>query len=424
VTTTILRECIIITLMSLPTSEPIPMPEDELPPARRRRMRRLVVPEAGDEQTDLLDEIGKSATPGAEFYISALLAGGVAGLGLLLDSPALVVLAALLAPFMAPMMGVPLATVAGSAAFFFRSLSSLVIGGVIFLLTGSLAGWAARLFPPGPMVQASSHLILGWPNLLLLTVGMVLSVVLMVRSAQQRPLVSSVAVAYAVYLPLSAAGFGLTSGLPLAWEGGLVVFLAHLIWAALAGTLTLVVLGLRPLRPLSYILTAGYVLACLTGALLFFLSSDAAVRVPVFPQVTLPAGLAVKPSITPKTPLETVAAEMTSEPTQTASPRPIGSLTPTRTLVPSGTPTITVTPAPTPVWARIAVKGGNGAYIRGEPKYDALIVASLLNGNIVEVMPDVMVNDGVTWAKVRTADNKEGWIVRSFLATATPAPGW
>nr|HMN63326.1 hypothetical protein [Anaerolinea sp.] len=79
--------------MSLPTSQPIPSPEEELPPARRRRMRRLVVPQGVDEQADVLDEIGKRSTPGAEFYISALLAGTVAGVGFLLDSPALVVLA-------------------------------------------------------------------------------------------------------------------------------------------------------------------------------------------------------------------------------------------------------------------------------------------------------------------------------------------
>ena len=50
-------------------------------------MRRLVRAGSGDEQAALLDEIGKTATPGAEFYISSLLAGLVAGLGLLLDSP-------------------------------------------------------------------------------------------------------------------------------------------------------------------------------------------------------------------------------------------------------------------------------------------------------------------------------------------------
>jgi SH3-like domain-containing protein len=85
---------------------------------------------------------------------------------------------------------------------------------------------------------------------------------------------------------------------------------------------------------------------------------------------------------------------------------------------------MTVTPQPTPVWARINVKGSNGAVIRAEPGYNAAIVKSLLNGIIVEVLNEVATADGATWVKIRTADGVEGWIVRALLATATPAPGW
>lgn len=414
--------------MSLPASEPIPMPEDELPPARRRRLKRLVVPEDGDEQTRLLDELGKRAIPGAEFYLSALLAGIAAGVGFLFDSPALVVLSALLAPFMGPVMGIPLATIAGSGAFFFRSLGGLMIGSVIFLLTGTLSGWVARLFPPQSTAQVSYHITFTWADVALLTTGMVLALALMVRNPHQRPLVASVAVAYALYLPLSAAGFGLTSGAPLAWEMGLLVFLAHLIWAALAGTLALVILGLRPMRFLSYALTGAYALACLAGALIYFLSSDAAIRTPV-----QGAGLAVQPIPSPTQPVISTMAggapgQATPQPEMTdtllSPPTETPTLRMTNTLVPTRTATISVTPEPTPVWARINARGGDGAFIRSEPRYDAEIVVSLLNGNIVEVLLDVATADGVTWVKVRTADQREGWIVRSLLATATPAPGW
>lgn len=415
--------------MSLPTSQPIPSPEEELPPARRRRMRRLVVPQGGDEQADVLDEIGKRSTPGAEFYISALLAGVVAGLGFLLDSPALVVLAVLMAPFMGPAIGIAIATVAGSAGFFARSLGSLVIGGIIFLLTGSLAGFFARLFPPATLVQASHHLAFDWTDLVLLTVGSAVTVMLMARSAQQRPQVSSVAVAYGVFLPLSAAGFSLASGAPLAWESGLVIFVGSLVWVALAGTVTLALLGLRPLRVLSYVLVGAYALACVSGLLVFILSSNAAVREPDPPQVTLPAlaqvsPTAVKPSqpAPESTPAPSAAPDL--DPTLTLAPLPTRTPEATHTLVPTRTPTITVTPQATPVWARINAKGSNGAYIREEPRYDALIVVSLLNGNIVEVLDEVQANDGATWVKVKTPNGKEGWIVRSLLATATPAPGW
>ncbi len=132
--------------MSLPASEPIPLPEEELPPARRRRLRRMVIPEHHDEQSAFLDDLGERTTPGAEFFLSALLAGLVTGIALMLDSPALVVLAALLAPFMAPVLGMGVAGVAGSTGFLLRSLVSALIGGLIFFLTGTLTGIPARLF--------------------------------------------------------------------------------------------------------------------------------------------------------------------------------------------------------------------------------------------------------------------------------------
>jgi SH3-like domain-containing protein len=83
-----------------------------------------------------------------------------------------------------------------------------------------------------------------------------------------------------------------------------------------------------------------------------------------------------------------------------------------------------VTPQATPVWARINAQGSDGAFIRKEPKYTSEIVIVLLNGIIVEVLPDVIIEGNATWVKVRLTDGKEGWIVRSLLATATPAPNW
>lgn len=83
-----------------------------------------------------------------------------------------------------------------------------------------------------------------------------------------------------------------------------------------------------------------------------------------------------------------------------------------------------MSPAPTPVWARVNAKEGDGILIRSEPSFTANLVQSLLNGTLVEVLPDVINSENVTWVKIRTVNGKEGWVVRSLLATATPAPNW
>lgn len=436
--------------MTLPTSEPIPTPEEQLPPARRRRQRRLVLPEQDGERERFLDELGLQATPGAEFFLSALLGGLIFAAGLLLDAPALVLLAVLLAPFMGPAIGLAVATTAGSPGFLLRSLGSLVTGGLMFFLTGTLAGWIARLLPPATYAQTGLHLGVTWPDLALATVGAGLTAYLMARSSRSRPQISSVALAYEIFLPLGAAGFALTSGNGLAWTGGLLVFAAHLLWSALVGVIVLAGMGLRPRSLAGYLLSAVYLLACLAGLVL---AAGERIALPSLPRLNAPVladanGATSTPSPAPSltatspengaTPPERGAAspaESSATPTAqdasltqpTTSPTGLSASptsTPTHTLVPTRTPTITVTPQATPVWARIHAKDGNGAYIRSDANYDAPVVTVLLNGTLVQVTQDVQDSSGTAWMKVRTADGKEGWIVRALLATATPAPGW
>jgi uncharacterized membrane protein len=420
--------------MNLPTSEPLEAPEDNLSPARRRRQNRMVLPDPVDERSRYMDELGLRAAPGAEFFLYALLAGLVFGAAMQFDSPALAVLVALVVPFMGPVLSLSLATVAGSRGFFLRSLGSLLTGSLIFFLTSTLAGWVTRLVPAAGFTQAATHLQVTWPDLILLSVGVALSVYLLVKSPQQRPLVSSVAIAYEIFLPLGAAGYALTSGSGLPWASGLLVFAAHLVWSALIGTLTLTVLGFRPFKPAGYTLAGLYALVCLVVAFFAF-GQNISLQLPSAPPVvgaallssTAAASATPSPSqnSSPAAPAQVeaqAAAPSTPTPQLTSSLTPTA--TPTHTLVPSSTPTQTVTPMATPVWARINAKGGNGAFIREKPDYDSNVVQVLLNGILVQVLQDVTATDQATWVKVRTADGKEGWIVRSLLATATPAPGW
>jgi hypothetical protein len=185
------------------------------------------------------------------------------------------------------------------------------------------------------------------------------------------------------------------------------------------------VLGQRPLNSAGYLLTVLYISLLLLAFVLFRL-------LPAQPAVTLSAAPTLPPTtILPANPAETSpepqpspsTALLTSSPTASQTPQP-PSVTPTRTLVPTNTATLTITPMPTPVWARITAKEGNGALIREEPDYNATVVQSLLNGNLVEVLAEVYNAGGVTWVRVRTVNGKEGWVVRSLLTTATPAPNW
>lgn len=392
--------------MNLYNSQPIPDDPERLPPARRRRARRALAPLDADERAALLDTVARRASPSFDFFLFSLFSAAIFGLGLLLDSPALLLLGALTAPLMAPAVGIALGTVIGSVRFFLRSLVGMVIGSSMVFLVGVLAGYAARLRLPLEFTQAHLHTQLSWTNFLVLALGGALTTAALTRP-KQNPVLPSVALAYELYLPLSAAGIGLGSGVPFLFPDGLVVFALHLSWCVLLGALVLAILGFRPLTLFGY--TLGGAVALIGVILLIAISGAGAVY---RGNIALPTPI---PTDTPTVTLTFTPSPTPIPPTETPTP----TRTPTRTLTPTDTPTLT----PTPMWAVINAGQEGGAHLRSEPGYQAPSVVILANGTVVQVLPEAaMESGGATWIHVRTAEGKEGWIVQSLLATATPLP--
>ena len=417
--------------MNLPSIEPI-LPEDNetLPPARRRRKRRAIISPDGSDRVEFLNMLSQRVVPSFDFFLFSLLSGLVLGIGLLLDSPALVFLAALLAPFMAPVVGIALGTVTGAPRFFSQALASLLVGCLIVFVCGLLAGWMTVFFPPLTQLQAGFLARFDWNSFLVLSLGVGLTTYLVVRSPEQRPLVTSAAIAYGLYLPIGTVGFGLSSALPELWIGALGLFALYLVWSALLATLLLVILGLRPLNTVGYLLGGIYASLTVMAIVLLQLApvlTQSPLLTPTSAGTIQVAGASTElPAVHATAATSaTAAASATASQTPSETPQPPSatpSATPTHTLVPSRTATITNTPESTPIWARISVQEGNGALIREKPDYNATVVQSMLNGNLVEVLPEVNSTGSGIWVRVRTVNGKEGWVVRSLLTTATPAP--
>lgn len=401
--------------MSLPTIEPLPDEDASLPPARRRRQRRMLVPPGSSDRAAFLDELARRTVPSIDFFLYSLLSGLMIGAALVFDAPALVFLAALLAPFLAPAVGISLGTITGAAGFVARSLSSLAIGSLIVFLCGVLAGWAAGWLPNQDFEQARFLTQFNWASFLVLILGAGLTSYLAVHSPEQNPLVPSAALAYGLFLPAGAAGFSLTRGIAGGWPGGLFLFLIHLIWAILIGTLVLWIFGIRPLNSRGYTLSGLY--AVVGVAALVFLSPpwlSPVTLAPSSPLLASPApvsGVGAAVTETPTAP----PASPTTEPTATR--RPTLTATPTQP-VPTPTPSLTITPTSTPVMA--VINSSEGARMREEPNYDAETVQILSNGFKVEILGEPVNTGGVIWLHVRAETGKEGWIIQPLIRTVTP----
>jgi uncharacterized membrane protein len=240
-------------------SENFPDDPERLPPARRRRARRLLAPLEGDERTESLERLARRSSATFDFFLFSLVAGAIFSIGLLLDSTPLLVLGAVLAPLMAPVVGVSLGTVVGSGRFFLTSLVGLLLGGVLVFATGALVGYLSRFWEPLPLNLAYEHAQLSWAYFLVLAAGAVFTTSGLANPGR-RAGAASVALAYTLYLPLTIAGIGLTSGFAHLWPDGLVLYIVHLAWAVLIGALTLLVLGYRPLTLFGYTLGGAMVM--------------------------------------------------------------------------------------------------------------------------------------------------------------------
>ena len=403
--------------MSIPKTSQDPENLRDLPPARRRRAERHLIPDDLDAETKGIDEVAQRTSPSFDFFLFSLLAAAILVVGIMLDTPALLILGVLAAPPLTPIIGISLGTVTGSFKFFGQRLSSTLLACGLVFLVGLLGGLAARILPPRELLYAVSHAQVSWSHLILLIVGTIFTV-LAVALQKGSPVLPSVALAYELFIPLTVAGFGLGKGIPHLWPDGLVVFATHFAIVSLVGTVIFIFAGFRPLTFLGY--TLGSVVTVLGVILLIGLSGAGAI---VGGNVALPT-----PSPTPPTPTSSYTP-LPPSPTPTVTSIP-------PTLTPSSIPTITFTPSPTsspapsptPIYAIInASEEMGGAVIRTGPGFDSPRLTSLLNGNALEIIdPSPTEKDGYDWIHVRlfTEGREEGWVLASLILVGSPNADW
>jgi len=401
--------------MNLPKTKQTPDDPQRLPPARRRRAKRLLAPLSSSDRETFLDETTRRVSPSFDFFLFSLLAAVTISIGLVIDAPALLVLGVLFAPTLTPIVGLALGTVTGSTRFFFRSLLGILIVCGLVLLTGILAGFIARNFGVSDLVLAYYHAQLTWYRFLVLGIGAVLTTLSLVHS-KRRGAVASVALSYEIFVPLAVAGVGLGGGLPHLWPDGLVIFLIHLAFATLLGAILLVILGFRPLTLFGF--TLGGVALLAGGIILVGLSGVGAA---FWGQVAIPTPV---PTATPTatiTPTPSNTATLTTTPLPPTSTFP-PTFTPSITLAPSETPA----PSPTPIYALVDVPADyGGAILRVAPGFGQDYMTSAVNGTLIQILSEKPVlADKVLWLNVRLPDGTEGWMLQSALLAATPAPNW
>ena len=415
--------------------QPTPEPSQEFVSARARRrraQRRTYFPSDEEGRAELYTHLARRAYPAYDLFVFSLISGVILGLAYFLDSQALLFFGVLVAPLLTPWIGISLAIISASFRFFAQTLVAVAIACLIVFSSGWLAGFASRAASPRVFNVAFLHSRLWWDDLLVVMIGAIILTISFVRS-EQRPYLPSALLAYGLFLPISAAGFGLGSGVGLneIWPQALYVFLVHFCWATLFCLLSLFFLRFYPTSAGGIIFTGLVflvlivVVASLTGFGRWAMENTGlATPIPATVAAAIPTPKSsATVSLSPTAEATEAVSSPTSMPSQTSNP---ATETVEPTLAPTETSTSTVTAEPTPILAVIRAAEGGGAFIREKP--GGLVLKTLGNGATVTIIPnDFQEVNNVIWVHVFTMVNDErvdGWMIQSLLQTATPVANW
>ena len=195
-----------------------------------------------EDRKAIVERVESGAEGGMDFLVMMALSSGLASLGLLEDSTAVVIGAMLVAPLMGPLIGAGLALAQGNLALYRKSTMVALLG----LLIGFCVSVGMGLLNPGfePSLEVEAR---GSPDILDLGVAILSGFV--AAYALGRPGVANtlagVAIAAALVPPLCVVDIGLTNDQPGVAANSAVLLLTNLVAIVLSVAGTFLFLGVR-----------------------------------------------------------------------------------------------------------------------------------------------------------------------------------
>jgi uncharacterized hydrophobic protein (TIGR00271 family) len=216
---------------------------------------------------DVLEELSQASSPGFDYFLLVMLSCSIATFGLITDSAAVIIGAMLVAPLMAPILGISLSSVAGEERMFRKAAVALVEGSLLAVALSALLGLIARLLPLDVFTVLPAEILARThPTPFDLGIGLAGGAAASYALAQPRlsAALPGVAIATALMPPLCTVGIGIAAGSSNLSLGALLLFVTNLTAISFAGIVVFAALGFRPRHrenawhhiPISLVITA------------------------------------------------------------------------------------------------------------------------------------------------------------------------
>lgn len=199
---------------------------------------------------EIIENIRMAASPGFDYFFFVVLSGAIATLGLINDSPAVIIGAMVVAPLMSPILGVGLGSITADARLARDSASALIRGALISVILAALLTLSNIYLPFVPSLAEIPNEILSrtqpTPNDLIIALAGGLAAAYALSQPHLSATLPGVAIATALMPPLSVIGIGIALG---RWDiagGATLLFLTNAVTIAFAAILVFFLEGFTP----------------------------------------------------------------------------------------------------------------------------------------------------------------------------------
>lgn len=443
--------------------------------------QKFIHPLSPSERQETIEEISPLTVPSFDFYLLVILSCSIATLGLITNSPAVIIGAMLLAPLMSPIIGIGLSSITGDDHMLRNSLLTLLIGAGIAVLLSFIMTLVNRLLPFVTLQELPGEVLARMrPTPIDLIIA--LAGGLAASYALTRPNLSAalpgVAIATALMPPLCTIGIGIAL---FRWDvagGATLLFLTNMVTIAFASAAVFLLRGFSAKSkqadqkvPRNLIVSLSLVLILLIPltfySVKFFneatenrkINNVVAEEVSRSNQSEL-VDLSVSRTndtlnmiITIRTSkalsyeevvalqqaivqgldrpvslkVEQVIAEELDPlipPTPTFTPTPTSTTTPGPSATPTSLPppTLTFTPSPTATPEQVLLSTAQLPLLQLYQSPGGPVIGKLKAGQWIEKLYQDQVFEGLVWIQVMDSEGRIGWIPKSYLAGATATP--
>ncbi len=320
--------------MSIPTTETQPDSLHRAPRNQSQQVRKVLANAGPRQIQDFINDLIRRNQLNLNFFWQLFISLALLAVGLIADLPLLVLLSAVTAPVLNPMIGLALSAIKPSGRYFGKSFLFILITVAAFFGTGWLINVVSPSTISADQIAGFFALKDGWLEWGVLALTSIISIYLFLYRPGGPSVVTATVLAYLIFIPITMAGLLFAQGDQPAAINLLVLSGTRFFISILVLLITTWVFGFSPKGALGWVILAIAIIAA--GLTIFELRIN---------QSTF--------SLPDAQPVRVVAAAPTEEPPVATELPPTSTAVPTKTLQPIAvvqpTPTVeSIRPCNTP----------------------------------------------------------------------------